>query len=128
MRAAAFRRGHGNEDDGGGHLPERERERGAGLGWLRALAGVVGGWAGCWAGLAASPSPFLFLFFFLKTFSFPFLVFEELEKAKVFGVIFMELIFIKQPFQKVQLSKLFGSENFQNLVMFEFKFEFAKMV
>ena len=89
-----FRRRRGNEDDGGGHLPERERERGAGLGWLRALAGVVGGWAGCWAGLAASPSPFLFLFFFLKTFSFPFLVFVELEKRKVFGGDFYGINFL----------------------------------
>ena len=50
------------KDGVGPSVSEREREERARLGcWL--LAGVVGGWAGCWAGLAASPSPFLFLFF-----------------------------------------------------------------
>ena len=54
----------GNKDDGGSHLPERERERGAGLGCARG----GGDWAGPLAGLVASRAAFFF--FFLKTFLF----------------------------------------------------------
>ena len=72
---------------------------------------MVGDWAGPfgWPGCL----PRVFFFFFLKTFSFSFLVLKELEKKGFRIEIFMELIFIKQPFQSVQITNIFDSEIFK---------------
>ena len=78
--ALAFRRDDGNKDGGGTLGSERERERARGA-RLRALAGVVGGWAGPLAGLVASRA----FFFFFENLFFFFSGFSRIRKRKVLG-------------------------------------------
>ena len=72
--------------------------------------------------------PARFLLFFLKTFSFSFLVLKELEKKGFRIEIFMEIIFIKQPFQSVLITNIFGSEIFKIQRCLNSNLNLAKMV
>ena len=97
---------------GWGPVSAREEREEAGLGCGLLLRAVVGDWAGpCgWPGCL----PRVFLFFFLKTFFFFFSGFCRIRKRKGFWRGFlMELIFIKPPFQNVQITNIFGSEIFK---------------
>ena len=84
VRAAAFRRGNGDEGQGWDREVRERGERACGAGCCAGCAVEATGPAHWLAWLP--PAGFSF-FFFLKPFYFSFLVFKELEKAKVFGEI-----------------------------------------
>ena len=64
------------------------------------------------------PARFLF---FLKTFSFPFLIFVENRKRRVLEGFFMELIFNKTTISECSKNQLFGFGSFKIQYYFEFK-------
>ena len=92
-------------------MSAREEREEAGLGCGLLLRAVVGDWAGPCGWPGCLPRVFLF---FLKPFSFSFLVFCRIRKRKGFRIgIFYGINFIKQPFQNVQITNIFGSEIFK---------------